>query len=455
MHQKLQERWDTLAEPLQPEKQSNPVSNDDLGVSAVRAAELSAAQSERKADELSSLLAAIVESSDDAIISSTLGGTIISWNKGAERIFGYTAAEMLGQPTSVLGSHAAEEDPDIVLAKIRDGQRVDHYETLRRHKDGSDIVVSLTVSPVHDSAGRIIAVSKVARDITSTRHAEQALRNADKLALAGRMAASIAHEINNPLEAITNLLFLLQQENLTTQASQYLDLAQRELMRVSHIASQTLGFFRGAPVADHYQVTEIVDSAISLHTGRLLVSNITVKTNYQPVAPLFCHQGEMRQVLVNLVSNALDAMSSPGRLLIRVRPATDIVTGAKGIRITVADTGSGMSPKTLRQLFDPFYTTKGASGTGLGLWVTQQIVHRHKGRISIRSSQNADRHGTVFCLFFPHGDPTASDQTSSSKSDRKKHPSENGSGNQATSLEDASRHTLSELAPQSTAYSVA
>ncbi len=359
--------------PQQQQKSQDSPRNEDPDIgqasgSSEHAAQLRSASSTSGNPEVtSSLLAAIVESSDDAIISSNLDGVITSWNKGAESMFGYTSAEMLGKLTSVLESDNAIEDPVIVLKKIRNGERVEHYETLRRHKDGTDIIVSLSVSPIRDASGRIIGASKVARDITGTRRAEQALRNADKLALVGRMAASIAHEINNPLEAITNLLYLLQQESLSPQGTHYLDLAQHELMRVSHIASQTLGFFRGSPEPIRCQLSEIVENAVSLHAGRLVVSSVTVESSFLPSPPLLCQQGELRQVMVNLIGNALDSISGKGRILLRIRPSSHPVTSARGIRVTVADTGGGMQQNTLRKIFDPFFTTKGATGTGLGL----------------------------------------------------------------------------------------
>jgi PAS domain S-box-containing protein len=356
---------------------------------------------EAEADRSISLLASIVESSDDAIISTDLNGVITSWNRGAERTFGYKANEMLGHNTSQLASPTCQEDTEHVLEMIRQGNAVDHYETLRRHKDGSDIIVSMTVSPILDSAGNLVGSSKVSRDITSIRHSEQALRNADKLALAGRMAASIAHEINNPLEAITNLLYLVEGETLTDEARSYLTLAQHELARVSHIASQTLGFFRGNRGSASTPLTEIADSAISLHLGRLSTCNVVIKKEYARLNPMFVHQGELRQVLVNLVGNALDAMPSGGRLRVRIRHAHDPLTESNGVRIVIADTGGGMSLATLRQIFEPFYTTKGSSGTGLGLWVSSQIIARHKGRITVRSSQSPTHSGTVFSIFLP------------------------------------------------------
>jgi PAS domain S-box-containing protein len=410
---------------------------------------------ERTATESLALLAAIVESSDDAIISSSLDGTIISWNKSAERIFGYTAEEIMGRPTSVLASPNCHEDGVRVLDSIRRGARVDHYETLRRHKDGTDISVSLTVSPIRDASGKITGASKVARDITGTRRAEQALRNADKLALAGRMAASIAHEINNPLEAITNLLYLLEHETLTEQARRYLTLAQHELTRVSHIASQTLGFFRGGPAASSTPLADIVDSAISLHLGRLSTCNVTVEKIYALANPILCNQGELRQVIVNLVANALDAMPNGGRLLIRIRAVANRSTGARGLRLTVADTGAGMSLRTQRSLFEPFYTTKESTGTGLGLWVSSQIVARHKGRITVRSSQSPDSHGTVFSIFLPYLTVAPSGEQEHTAALRSQQlPLAIDSAN-ATSHGDESRHTPSQPDQPSTAYNAA
>jgi PAS domain S-box-containing protein len=408
---------------------------------------------ERRAKDTLSLLAAIVESSDDAIFSCGLNGIITSWNNSAERIFGYTAQEMIGRPTSVLAPPHAPADSTHVLDQIRLGERVDHYETIRCHKDGSDVVVSLCVSPLRDSRGDLIGASKVARDITGTKRAEQALRNADKLALAGRMAASIAHEINNPLEAITNLLFLLEHENISDPARHYLTLAQHELTRVSHIASQTLGFFRGAPGSTTHPLSEIVDSAISLNIGRFATCNVQLEKKLAPVAPLLCNQGELRQVLVNLVANALDAMPGGGRLLIRLRNASDPITGAPGARITVADTGGGMSAHTHRVLFQPFYTTKGSTGTGLGLWVSNQIIARHKGHISVRSSQSPDHHGTVFSIFLPRLKEIPSSEDSE-RADRS-HQMPRAANSHATSPEDGSRHTPVEPDQPSTAYSAA
>jgi len=401
------------------------------------------------------LLAAIVESSDDAILSCDLDGRITSWNKGAERIFGYSAEEILGRSTSLLASARCREDTERVLDEIRQNKKVDHYETWRRHKDGTDIFMSITVSPICDQTGQIIGASKVSRDITATRLAEEALRNTDKLALAGRMAASIAHEINNPLESVTNLLYLAEHESISDEARSYLTLAQHELARVSHIASQTLGFFRNTSASSDVPLPEIIDSALSLHLGRLSTSNVVVRKEYSSIAPQFIQQGEIRQVLVNLIGNALDAMAEGGRLRLRVRPAFDSATEMRGARIIIADTGSGMSKATLRQIFEPFFTTKGASGTGLGLWVSSQIIARHKGRISVRSSQSPDHHGTVFSIFLPSLSETPSNDIAELHGLKSPRQPLHIVEKDATGPEDESRHTLSELDPRSAGYNAA
>jgi PAS domain S-box-containing protein len=401
------------------------------------------------------LLAAIVESSDDAIISTNLDGVITSWNKGAERTFGYTTAEMLGHRTFELASPNYLEDPELILKRIRNGEKVEHYETVRRHKDGSEITVSMTVSPIRDVAGNLIGASKVSRDITATRRAEESLRNTDKLALVGRMAASIAHEINNPLESVTNLLYLIEQGTLSEEARGYLTLAQHELTRVSHIASQTLGFFRNSRTSRSGPLSEIVDSALSLHLGRLSTSSVTVQKEYTRVSTFFFHQGELRQVLVNLIGNALDAMPSGGRLRVRIHRAYDAVTDSFGVRVVVADTGTGMTNATARKIFEPFYTTKGSSGTGLGLWVSSQIIQRHKGRISVRSSQSPRHSGTVFSIYLPHLSEAPLSEMEDEPGLRLQKTTRPTVEQQATSREDESRHTPSEPDQRSTGYNAA
>jgi PAS domain S-box-containing protein len=352
-------------------------------------------------DEMVQRLVALIESSDDAIISKTIDGIITSWNSGAERIFGYSAREMVGQSISRIACVGGEDDMARVLEKIRRGERVDHYETRRRCKDGREIPVSLTVSPIRNSAGEIIGASKIARDISGQKQAEMAIRIHEKLAAVGRLASSIAHDINNPLAAVTNLLFLLENEELSPEGRQYLATAQRELARVAHVAAQALGFYRNSGEPSTVSISTIFEDALALHHGRCHAAAIDVVRDYDSASPIICHPGDLRQVIVNLIGNALDAMPSGGRLRLRARGALDRQTERQGLRVTIADTGAGMSREVRRHLFEPFYTTKRVTGSGLGLWVCADIAHQYKGRISVRTSNVPGRCGSVFVLFLP------------------------------------------------------
>jgi signal transduction histidine kinase len=232
--------------------------------------------------------------------------------------------------------------------------------------------------------------------------AEAALIQSEKLAAVGRLAASISHEINNPLESVTNLLYLIRQEDhLPERAMTYLGLAERELARVSQIAGQTLRFQRQSSEPTSVTPTDLLDSVVALYQGRLINARIKLDFDHHAAAPITCYEGDIRQVLNNLVGNAIDAMRSGGRLLIRTLDTHCWRTGRPGIRITIADTGSGMSPEVLDHIFEAFYTTKGLSGTGLGLWISHGIVHKHTGVLLVRSSNKAPSTGTVFSLFLP------------------------------------------------------
>jgi signal transduction histidine kinase len=237
-------------------------------------------------------------------------------------------------------------------------------------------------------------------DIHERRLTEETLIRTEKLTAVGRLAASIAHEINNPLEAITNLLYLAR-HSPQDQANLYLDQADNELRRVSLIANQTLRFHRQSRSPTSVTVQELFDGVMAIYQGRLNRSNIEVRRCFRASSRILCFENEIRQVLTNLVGNAIDAMASGGALCIRSHDATDWTTGRKGVRITVADSGSGMSPRTVARLFEPFFTTKGFNGTGLGLWVSREIVTRHGGRISVRSRESLSSSATVFSVFLP------------------------------------------------------
>lgn len=248
-------------------------------------------------------------------------------------------------------------------------------------------------------------VGAVLVDATGRKQAEDALRKTEKLAAAGRLAASIAHEINNPLEAVTNLLYLIQQADLDAESAQYVDMAQHELARVSEITQQTLRFYRQSTLPGPAKLGELMDSVLALHQGRLVAMQIKVQREYEADATLFCFSGEIRQLFTNLISNAVDAMMpNGGQMTIRIRRAGASSEGNReGVVVTLADTGCGIPADTLPHIFEPFYTTKEATGTGLGLWVSAQILRKHQARASVRSRTAAEgaASGTVFRVFFP------------------------------------------------------
>ena len=264
---------------------------------------------------------------------------------------------------------------------------------------------NVNYSPVLKADGTVEAVAAVVQEITHQKKAEAALIQSEKLAAVGRLASSISHEINNPLESIMNLLFLIYSaEELPASLRDYVETAQAELHRVCQIATQTLRFHRQAVNATLVNAVDLVDPVLNLYQGRLSNSNIRVETRYSTLKPILCYENDIRQVLNNIIANAIDAMRQGGRLLIRAHDAIKRSPDGKareGIRLSIADTGHGMPPEVRARIFEPFYTTKDLKGTGLGLWISAGIVDRHQGHLSVRSSTDPDHQGTIFSLFLP------------------------------------------------------
>lgn len=253
-----------------------------------------------------------------------------------------------------------------------------------------------------NAEGKAVRMLGVMTDITQRKQAEAALLQSEKLAVAGRLAASIAHEINNPLEAVANLLYLIGQEELGSQTREYAELALGEVMRVARITSQTLKFYRQTEAAKLTRLSEEIDGVLGLFRGKLVAVNVNVELRYEDDPELKCLTGDLRQVFANLIVNAVDAMKTGGSLVIRLRRSQDWRDRTrKGMRITIADSGEGMSLKTRERIYEPFFTTKAEAGTGLGLWLTATIVERQRGDLRVWSSQLPGKSGTVFSLFLP------------------------------------------------------
>jgi signal transduction histidine kinase len=237
-------------------------------------------------------------------------------------------------------------------------------------------------------------------DVTQARLQDEALRKSEKLAAVGQLASSIAHEINNPLESITNLLYLIRQSESKEDMEHYAELAQGELARVTEITLQTLRFNRYQSRPAEVDMAELLRTVMALYTGRTLVRNIDIDLKLAVTPRVKVLEGEIRQVINNLVRNALDAMNTGGRLRIRLHPQRDWSSSVEGVRLTVADTGEGIKLEMQQHLFEAFQTTKELTGTGLGLWVSKGIVEKHGGRIRTRT-RRGDGHGTVFTVWLP------------------------------------------------------
>lgn len=350
-----------------------------------------------RADEVRNRLAAIVDSSDDAIISKDLNGIVTSWNAGAMHLFGYRPEEMIGRSILTIIPPELQSEEPAILATMRSGKKIDHYETVRIHKTGARLHVSLTISPVRDSGGRIVGASKIARDIGERLRMQEAMMASEKLAATGRMAAAIAHEINNPLEAVTNLAYLLSTDpTISPAGKKYAEVLLEEINRVSDVAKQSLGFFRDSKKPGLFDICELLDSVVRLYRPLLQKKQIELTRNFGEACAVFGSAAEIRQVFANLVRNAIDAVEEGGRIQLRVR------TTRSGMRrIMVADNGHGISPQTRNRLFQPFVTSKGAAGNGLGLWVSHGIIKKHGGLIRVRTCDNPERSGTVFSVVLP------------------------------------------------------
>ena len=288
----------------------------------------------------------------------------------------------------------------VVASALRTGEEYRH-EFRAYWPDGSLHWVSTAGKPLRNAQGKVVSVVGINHDITDRKLAEEVLLQSEKLAAVGRLASTISHEINNPLEAVTNLLYIVRNSPELPQSSRdHLELADRELARVSHITAQTLRFHRSPLNPTPIRADALVRDVLDLYSTRLPASSITVKLEDAGGAVFTAFEGDIRQVLNNLVGNAFSAMRNGGVLTIRSRPGTEWRCSRQGVVITVADDGMGIGREAKPRIFEAFYSTKGIGGTGLSLWISNRIVHKHKGRLAFRSSTGR-KHGTVFRLWLP------------------------------------------------------
>ncbi len=255
-----------------------------------------------------------------------------------------------------------------------------------------------------DGEGRIMRIVGVMADVTHRQRTEEAMLRAEKLAVAGRLAASVAHEINNPLEAVTNLLYLITLSDTVADAHMHARTALDELLRVSMITQSTLKFHRQPGTPKITMLSEVVEGIAVMFRGRLSAAAITFDMRVSDEVAIACMPSEAQQIFSNLMANAIEAMPRGGRMIVRLRPSHDWRNGKiEGMRITFGDTGVGMDRATMSRIFEPFFTTKTETGTGLGMWVVAQLIERHGGQIRVRSSPRYGVSGSVFSIFLPAG----------------------------------------------------
>ncbi len=365
-------------------------------------------RAETRADEVTQRLAAIVTSSVVAIISFSVNGMVTSWNRGAENLYGYTPAEIIGRPLSVLVPTDRMGELEMSLERLNREERIESYETERVHKSGARIKLLLSVSPLRNEQGKLLGASAIARDISAQKRTEQVLRRNERLATAGRLRAAIAHEIKNPLEALTNLVYLARED--AGSRDEYLRLAEQEIGRLDSIARQALGFVREGASPEPLNAGKILEEVMQLYVRKLQANHVSVDKRCGEELDILGFGGELRQLYSNLILNAADAMKGGGRLRLRVVRTHEWSGGGRpGVRITVADTGNGIQTADLSHIFEPFYTTKKDQGTGLGLWLAYGIVQKHGGWMRVMSRTNLGRSGTV-AVFLPKSPAMASSQ---------------------------------------------
>ena len=377
--------------------------------------QLAAAAAERSLAEERERAQMAVHARETRLQMALTGGQIGLWDRDLEHgsiLWSDEHYRILGfEPGSVTASY--EVMRDAIHPDDREAMEALFHETQAQGKplyceyrvlrpDGTLAWVEAHAQYELNAEGRAVRMLGVMTDITRRKQAEAVLLQSEKLALAGLLAASIAHEINNPLAAVANLMYLIKHSDSMDSAHAHAETALNQVMRVAHITRQTLKFHKQAEAPRITRLSEEIDSVLTLFQAKLRQSSISVDRRFVDDPAVECPCGDLRQVFANLIVNSLDAMADGGKIIIRVRWSAHWRARTEhGLRITIADTGEGMTPAVRRRIYEPFFTTKGGSGTGLGMWVTAEIIDRLRGDIRVWSSCMPGRSGTAFSLFLP------------------------------------------------------
>jgi PAS domain S-box-containing protein len=343
----------------------------------------------------------------DAVIATCAEGRVIFMNEVAEKLTGWPLSEAEGRDLEDIFNIVNEVTrikPENPVAKaIRIGQAVglaNHTALISR--DGTELPIEDSGAPIRDKDGQITGVVLVFHDISEKRRAERAVRESERLAMTGRMASTLAHEIHNPLDTVGNLLYLIDQNpGMPEQARELAILASEELARVTQMTRHMLSFQREAKSPAPIKIGEVLDNVIALYEQKIKAAGIKIEKQVEFEEEFIGLPGEMRQVFANLMSNAIEALGKNGKIRLHAYAGTDWRQWRRGLRVSVADNGPGIPAAIRNKIFDPFFTTKGEAGTGLGLWITSGIVENNDGMLRLRTVTKDGRSGTCFSVFFP------------------------------------------------------
>jgi PAS domain S-box-containing protein len=349
-----------------------------------------------------------LKSLGEAVVATDAAGNVSFLNPVAEKLTGWDHQAASGRPLREVLRISDEktrtelEDPVALVRRTQPVVNVSSHVALLS-RSGQEYPIELTGSPILNDRNQLAGIVLVFRDITQRRQTEQTLRSSERLAVAGRLAATIAHEIRNPLDTVSNLIYLLRHEPQSSMvASQYLELASEELAHIAQITAQLLTFHREAQAPVAVNLADVLKSALLLFAPQIRKAHIDVEQCLEAAPPVRGFPGELRQVFSNFIGNALDAMPNGGKLVLHLRESSLTSDPARrGVRITILDTGAGIPAGVRKNLFAPFFTTKGEKGTGLGLWVSRGIIEKHEGTIHLASRRRAGKSGTAFSVFLP------------------------------------------------------
>ncbi len=342
----------------------------------------------------------------DGVIAANNQGLVSFLNPVAERLTGTSLAHARGRRIGDI-FHILSEDTNRPVENpaekvLAQGCAVGpENRTVLRRPDGHFLPIEDSAAPITDDSSKLIGVVLVFRDASQERSFQQALRRTEKLAAAARLSATVAHEINNPLEAIGNLIYLAKTNlDAPDMAAEQLQLAEHELARISHITQQTLGFFRESTSPSPVYLPSLIKSVLKLYSNKLQHKEIKIEATFEECPPITVFAGEIQQLVSNIISNAIDALPVKGTLKIEAAPVKKV--DGDLIRLKIEDDGPGIAPENLKRIFEPFFTTKKDVGTGLGLWVCKEIAERHGGSVHAHSDTENGPKGAVFTVLLPY-----------------------------------------------------